>query len=108
MRSKIEVYPIREYSRQSSVTIRTNFQMHFVIEHIFSLESELLGVHCMNAVDHRLTIGKSISLCAPWLFSRSEMWVIDQTPGQDGWMLAKFVFACLWIATESTPSPQTR
>ena len=27
-------------------------------------------------------------------------WVIDQVRGKDGWILAKFFFACLWIETD--------
>ena len=29
------------------------------------------------------------------------VWVIDQVWSQDGWILAKFFFACLWTETES-------
>ena len=29
------------------------------------------------------------------------IWVIDQVWSQDGWILAKFFFACLWTETES-------
>ena len=31
----------------------------------------------------------------------SYVWVIDQVWGQDGWILAKYFFACLWTETKS-------
>jgi len=34
-------------------------------------------------------------------FSKKYVWVIDQVLGQDGWILAKFFFACLGTETES-------
>ena len=30
-----------------------------------------------------------------------DVWVIDQVWGQDGWILAKYFFACLWTETKS-------
>ena len=32
---------------------------------------------------------------------RQYVWVIDQARGQDGWILAKFFFVCLWTETKS-------
>ena len=35
------------------------------------------------------------------IFISKYVWVIDQVWGQDGWILAKFFFACLWTETKS-------
>jgi len=31
-----------------------------------------------------------------WTHRGPYIWVTDQVRGQDGWILAKFFFACLW------------
>ena len=43
---------------------------------------------------------KRVSPHSPW-GNPQYIWVIDQAWGRDGWILAKFFFACLWTETMS-------
>ena len=38
---------------------------------------------------------------SPKQYTLQYIWVIDQARGQDSWILAKFLFACLWNKAES-------
>ena len=65
---------------------------------VLNFDKQRAGLKSSWTLGSRLHSGELIT---KWnVIMIRDIWVIDQVWAQDGWILAKFFFACLWVETD--------